>query len=1113
MAKRTTTTDQSYLGRLKFNQALLVSPVARYLGSFRIVLLLIMAIALGGVFSFLNLPKRVNPEIEIPIVTVVTVLPGASPEDVESLVTIPLENALKGAEGLDQITSVANQNVSVITLQFASNISREQGKNSVQSLVDGVSDLPSDAQASSVRALDFEDMPIWSFALLTDGSQGSLMTFSRELEQRVEALPKIDRVDLAGFETQEVVVSLRPEKVREFGLNPLSLSQAVRSGTSSYPAGSVSTENNTFSVTIDPTITSLEDLRQLRIMVQGQVMALGEIAVIEERAQHNQGVSFLAQVNDQPRRSVTVYVYKTTTASIDQAGADAEAAVTELLEEYDHRFELVTITNTSQDIVDQFTDLVGEFRTTMLLIFGILLLFLGLRQAIIASFTVPLTFLSAFIFMQVLGMSINFLSLFAFLLALGLLVDDTIVVVSAMTAYYRTGKFSPLETALLVWRDTIVPIWATTLTTIWAFVPLLLTSGIIGEFIKPLPIVVTVTMISSTGIAVLITLPIMMVILKPNVPDRVKSLAKVLLVLGALGLVVLLAVGNPLLPLIVVAYVALLIVFYTTFPALRAGINRQLSTKRVKPWLTRIRHITNHGIIDSQRLAQRYHRLIMQILDSTPARRKVMAGVIAYAIACFALLPLGLVKSEFFPSVDGQNVYINVELPAGTTIDQTQAEAMRLLDQIKQTPGSLETVVEVGRSAGAWSQTSGSHLISFTIHLEEADDRSLTSMDIAQHLRDQFKDYTTGTLTVEEESGGPPVGADLEIKLIGADLTQLDQYADQVVDYLQQQPGVANARKSVRSGTTQLTFVPDLTKVAGSGLSTDQIGLWLRLYASGFTLDSLDLANGQDKTDVVLKLTTENPDPAGLFALNIPNQMGQLHPLESLGSFETRPNPTTITREDGQRTISVTATTLPGFSTTEQNQALEAYADSLNLTNGYSWMTGGANEENQESVNSILQAMVVSAVLILITMVVLFGSFRQAFVVLIVIPFAVSSVFLLFAITGTPLSFPALIGVLSLFGIVVTNSMFIVDKININLRQGLRLKSAIADAGASRLEPIILTKLSTVLGLLPITIADPLWRGLGGAIIAGVLLSSVITLLFIPALYYTIYQPRQLKRV
>ena len=172
MVKQKRSIDESYFGRLKFDPALLSSWVATYLGSFRIVILLIVAIIMGGVFSYLNLPKRLNPEIKIPIITVVTVLPGASPEDVESLVTIPLENELKGAEGLDQITSVSNQNVSAITMQFFSQIDREKAKDDAQAIVESVNDLPEDAMIPSVNALDFEDQPIWTFALTTDGSEG-----------------------------------------------------------------------------------------------------------------------------------------------------------------------------------------------------------------------------------------------------------------------------------------------------------------------------------------------------------------------------------------------------------------------------------------------------------------------------------------------------------------------------------------------------------------------------------------------------------------------------------------------------------------------------------------------------------------------------------------------------------------------------------------------------------------------------------------------------------------------------------------------------------------------------------------------------------------------------
>jgi len=263
------------------------------------------------------------------------------------------------------------------------------------------------------------------------------------------------------------------------------------------------------------------------------------------------------------------------------------------------------------------------------------------------------------------------------------------------------------------------------------------------------------------------------------------------------------------------------------------------------------------------------------------------------------------------------------------------------------------------------------------------------------------------------------------------------------------------------------------------------------------------------KTDIVLRMDTGTAEVEKLSQLSVTNPSGKSISLLSIGRFVPKVSPTSITRENFSRTISVAAAVRPGFSITTENKKLEDFAKTLDLPAGYEWKTGGVNEENAKSIQSILQAMVLSAILILITMVVQFGSFRQALIVLIVIPLAVSSVFLAYALTGTPLSFPSMIGILSLFGIVVTNSMFIVDKINLNRKEGMSFEESIADAGASRMEPIILTKLCTVFGLLPITLADPLWRGLGGAIISGLLVASTIMLLFIPVLYYSWMKPEE----
>ncbi len=381
--------------------------------------------------------------------------------------------------------------------------------------------------------------------------------------------------------------------------------------------------------------------------------------------------------------------------------------------------------------------------------------------------------------------------------------------------------------------------------------------------------------------------------------------------------------------------------------------------------------------------------------------------------------------------------------------------------------------------------------------------RTKTSIEIAENLRKQFNDYSTGKISVIEQSGGPPAGADLQIKLLGPDLGVLNIYADKISTYLKSQTGVTNVEKSIKPGTSALVFTPDLQKLAQVGVTTDMLGLALRTYASGLTLDEVNFTPGDtQKQDIVFRLAHNPARVDSIDTITVQTPTGAI-PITTLGNLSPKANPTVITREGGKRSLSVTATVTAGYSVSQKNKTLETFANGLNLPTGYSWQTGGVNEENAKSVQSILQAMVIAFILILVTMVIQFHSYRQAIIVLLVIPLAVSSVFVLFALTGTPLSFPALIGVLSLFGIVVTNSMFIVDKININLRQRMPFNEAIADAGSSRLEPIILTKLCTVLGLLPITLAEPLWRGLGGAIISGLLISSTIMLLFIPVVYYS----------
>lgn len=1095
----------SYLEKIQFDPNLWKSWVAQYVVNVRVVILLVVTIFALGLFGYFNLPRRLNPEIKIPIVTVMTVLPGAGPADVESLVTKPIEDSLRSVKGIDTLSSTSRDNASIVTLQFVSSVLPEKAKADVQSQIDSLTSLPKDAKTPIVKAYDFEDRPVWTFAISTNKDIRSLMSFSKELQNRIEDSPKVDRVTVSGFETQEIVVYISPEKIKEYGVNPLTLATSIQKGVLSYPAGMIDTNRNAFALTIDPQITSLSEIRQIRITVAGKIIKLGDIATVLERSKKDQKESYIARPKTTPSRAVTFYVYKTTSVNIDEAGRAIDQIVSKTVSEYENKFIITTISNTSHDIDKQFTDLLKEFRSTIFLIVGCLFIFLGLRQAIISSFSVPLTFLMAFFFMNILGQSINFLTLFAFLIALGLLIDDTIVVVSAMTSYYKTGKFTPAETGLIVWRDTIVPIWSTTITTIWSFVPLLLTTGIIGEFIKPIPLVVTVTMLSSTAIAVLITLPFMIIILKPQIAKRVVLLAKLIVFLTSLYVLKSVLPASPLFPFVFIFYIILVLVFLRVQKSILSSTHTLINSNPLLNTLVHyISRFSNHGIINIEPMARAYQRLILRILNSPTARKKVIVAIVSYAIISFSLLPLGLVKNEFFPKTDNTLIYVNLSLPPGTSLPIVTNEARLLMDKLRNTKEILFVAGEVGQElTSSTSRSDNPSGVVFTVHLPEKEERKHSSSEIAEQIRASVKKYKKGTISVIEVGGGPPAGSDLQIKLSGDNLGTLDKYANKIVTFLKKNPGVSNIDKSIKPGTSKLVFLPDSAKLADNGITVDAIGLWLRMYASGFTLESVNFDKTESvKKDVVFYLTQGDSTPEELGAIQVTGTSGISVPLSSLGHFEMRANPTNITRENRVRTLSVTAGVLPGFSISDINKGLEKYADSLKLEKGYSWKTGGVNDENRKSILSIVQAMGVAFILILITMVLQFQSYRQAFIVLMVIPLAVSSVFVVFALTGTPISFPAMIGILSLFGIVVTNSMFIVDKININLKEGMEFKPAIADAGASRLEPIILTKLNTILGLLPITLSNPMWRGLGGAIISGILLASTIMLLFIPALYY-----------
>lgn len=1106
----------SSLTKLTFTDSLKRSWIAKFLMNPRLLWLLLLLIIILGSISFAGLPRRLNPEIKIPLVIISTALPGAGPNDIEQLVTIPLEDSVKGLPDISSITSTSRDSVSVITIEFSSGVDPEQARIDVQSAVDNIR-LPEDARDPIVQDLDFENQPVMIFTITGKGDTASLIQFSENLRDAIDTVPSVGDITVSGIDEQEIQVVIKPESIASLGVNPMQLSQAIRAAISSYPAGTVETSTSSFTLTIDPSVASIEELRHLTVTVNNSPVALSDIATVQLMSKPGQRMTFYANNDIRSEKSVSMSVYKTSSANITDTVEDIEHVLEEELAQYPNQFEIQTVFNSAEEIADQFNELLRDFFITIVLVFVTLFIFLGARQAIVASLSAPLTFLISFIVMSATGITLNFISMFSLLLSLGLLVDDTIVVISAMTAYHRTGRFTPLETGLLVWKDFLIPIFTTTITTVWAFIPLLLSTGIIGEFIKPIPIVVSATLLASFFVAMFINLPLIVFLLKPNIPRRVSVFFKILFVFVLLGVYIAIVPKGPiliieLLALGIFVFILHIVRVYLIRRAKGVITNNEVSSRL----LDNAPRYADDGIIHFDRITNKYRKLIGKILAEKRLRRMVVTMVIIFSLFSYLLVPIGFVKNEFFPGADSNTLYISIQLPAGTNSSVSEAEAQNILEKVRSLQGLEFATANVGQT---YDPTSGireaeNSNILVTLTLLPESERSKGSMELARELKTNFADYQKGTLLVIEQSAGPPAGADLQIELSGDDLATLNTYADKLMRYLENTKGAANVEKSIKPGTSKLVFVPDQEKLATSNLTQDQIGLWLRFFASGIPADSVIFGgtNG-DETDITIRLSPTTQSPETISEVIIPGMNGTATSLTELGSITVASNPTLITRTDGKRTITVTATVEKGYITSELNAGLEKYADTeLGLPEGYAWKTGGVNEENQKSVNSILSAMIISFLLIVVTMVLQFSSFRKALIVMLVIPLSISGVFIIFALSQTPLSFPALIGVLALFGIVVKNSILIVDKISHNENAGMDFREGIVDGAASRLEAIALTSMTAIIGLIPITLSDPLWRGLGGAIIAGLTFSGTIMLFFIPIVYYYWFHPAETIR-
>lgn len=1084
------------------------SAIANYLSNLRLVFFGYVVVIGVGLMAWLTLPREQMPSINIPVILVSTILPGASPQDVEQLLTVPLEDKIRGVNGIDYVRSTSMENASAIIITFKEGLDVDELTRKVKEKVDTVK-LPDNAKDPTIIKADFNEFPVWTFAITGDDKVG-LRRVAEQLKKDLERESTIDRVEITGVQDREITVHMDQSKIVKYGINPATLASSIAAATTNVPAGSVNLGKNSYSVSLAKEVTDVDTLRSMSVIVNGVEYRLADIADVYEQEVPGNSNSYQVRDDGAIKQVVTLNVYKTAGADIEANAKLARRVVEADLEAYP-QYELSNITDMAQEIGDTFDKLYGNIYATIALVFAVMFVFLGIREATLSALSIPIVMLVTFGGIMFGGMTLNFITLFGLLIALGMLVDNAIVVTTALSRSYferQNEGITALQAGVDVWKEFFVALLSTNLTTIWAFLPLVIMTGIMGQMVKPVGIVVTIAMVASALVAFLLSLPLGVYILEPRVPVRVQKFILASILLTVAGVLAFFLPKNwVLLPIILVAWLLVIIVWSWLLKWRR--LKRERKAKAKPNFLVQA---VQKGFISTAWLENSYSKVISAVIRTRRVMITTIICIVILTIAAFSLPLIGWVHSEFFPKEEADYFQVTWTLPVGTNTDEADRIARELLPQIAEGVLDLEYITaEVGRttSSSVMGGATGNKIL-FTVNLIPEKQRESSSIQTASDFRKRWEKNPYGTIEVEESSSVSTGGSDLSMYIIGDDLDVLAQKAEAMTAWLKQQPGVVDVRSDLDSTSIRLVFYPNTELATQYGLSNSSLALWLRSTLSGWTLGSLKLNEDDDKdTDIVLRQQEGQPDITSLDNIQVPISGVGYVPLESLGDVRVEPSMASIYRYNYKHSVQVNAGVESGYSSTEINRAFEEFIDKeLGLPAGYSRQVSGSQDANDDALSDLAKAMVIAFILILITLVIQLRSFRKAFIVMSVIPVAISGVFINFALLGWTLNLPAVIGILSLFGIVVNNSILIIERINQNLDEGKQFINAVVDGCVSRLQPILLTSMTTIIGLLPITLSDPLWQGLGGTIICGLTFSGILLLLYIPALFVLMFEPR-----
>ncbi len=1000
--------------------------------------LVFVAVVILGLFSLNKLPVDLLPDIETNTIMVMSTYQGASAADIETNVTRPLENALNTVSNLKNIRSSSRENRSIIYMEFEYGLDIEALTNDVRDKLDMVkSYMPEGTTEPIIFKFSTDMIPVMIISASADQSLPALYKILDEnVANPLARIAGVGSVSVSGAPEREIQIFVDPAKLEAYNLTIEGIAQVIRMENINTPAGTMDIGNESYALRVQGEFTSAEEMKSLVVgSFSNRNVYLSDVANVkddlEERTQeiYTNGV-----------QGANIVVQKQSGSNTVKIAEEIHKILPELQKNLPSDVQITPIMDTSDNIKQTISGLTETVMYAFIFVMIVVLAFLGRwRATIIIILTIPISLVSAFIYLGFTGGSLNIISLSALSVAIGMVVDDAIVVLENITTHIERGS-RPKSAAVHATSEVSLAVIASTLTLLAVFFPLTMISGMAGVLFKQLGWMITIILIVSTVAALTLT------------------------------------------------------------PMMSAQMLRldRKHGKLYKFFFTPIEKALDY--VDVQ-----YGRLV-----NWSVRHRKTVTVSLFAFFFVSLIPAVFIGTEFMPAEDESRISVTVELPVGTRMERSKDVAKDLYDLWKVKYPELNIInYSVGQASSknvfGSMQNTGSHLVSFNIRMYDLHERKRSVFEICDSMRVDLDNIPEIKKSNVLASGGGGMGGQstLDIEIYGYDFQETDKVSHELSERMNNIPGLVNVKVSREDYLPEFRVVFDREKLAINGLNMATASTYLRNRINGLTA-SLFREDGEEYTIRVAYAPEFRQSIEDIEDILIYNNQGQTVRIKDVGKVVEDFSPPTIERKNRQRVVTVSST-LSGTTIDKAVVAINKALDDIDMPSNINTSIAGSYIDQQDSFADLGTLLLLIIMLVFIVMAAQFESLTYPFIIMFSVPFAVSGVIIAFMLTGSTLNMMSFVGIIMLVGIVVKNGIVLVDYINLNRGRGMGIIQAVVDGGKSRLRPVLMTTLTTILGMVPLAVSNAqgaeMWKPMAITVIGGLTISTLFTLVIVPTVY------------